>query len=179
MTEHAFKLLPFPDVHTPNINVTGKISRHQNILSLHYSLTGDTDAILLPGAAAQPTRKDDLWRMTCFEFFLALPAQPQYWEFNMSPSGDWNIYRMDAYRRIGFREETSMQRLPFAFLKGTGTISMDVEADLNPIVSESDSLQTAITSIIQTSEGHETYWALVHPNPQADFHLRESFIIHL
>jgi hypothetical protein len=33
--------------------------------------------------------------------------------------------------------------------------------------------------VIQTQDRHETYWALVHPQPQADFHLRDSFILEL
>jgi hypothetical protein len=179
MTEHSFSLIPFPDACIPAIKITGRITRNNNLLSIHYSLSGDVDAVLLPGASAQPTRKNDLWRMTCFEFFLALPAQPHYWEFNMSPSGDWNIYRMDAYRRVGFREETSFQRLPFSLKKDAGRISIDVEVGLDPIIQIDMPIQAAVTSIIQTENGHETYWAFAHPNPQADFHLRESFIIHL
>jgi hypothetical protein len=36
-----------------------------------------------------------------------------------------------------------------------------------------------ISSVIQTLDGYETYWALVHPSQQADFHQREGFILAL
>ncbi len=112
MTECSFSLIPFTAPNIPSISITGKISLQNNIITLHYLLAGKIEEILLPTKSMNPTRKDELWKMTCFEFFLAIKDQPQYWEFNMSPSGDWNVYHMDAYRRIGFREETSIQRLP-------------------------------------------------------------------
>jgi hypothetical protein len=179
MTEHAFSLIPFSDPQIPVINITGIISRQNNRLLVHYSLTGEIENIQLPPRSAQLSRKDDLWKATCFEFFLALPDQPQYWEFNMSPSGDWNIYHMDAYRRVGFREETGISELPFSVQNRAGRILVDVTADLSPIIHVEETIQAGITSIIQTKDGYETYWALVHPNPQADFHLRESFILEL
>ncbi len=114
--------------------------------------------------------------MTCFEFFLAIQGQPQYWEFNMSPSGDWNVYCMNAYRRIGFGEETSIQRLQFEVRKETGLLILDATINLTPLLSEQQPLEVSVTAVIQTKDGDETYWALTHPAPQADFHLRESFI---
>jgi hypothetical protein len=96
---------------------------------------------------------------------------------NMSPSGDWNVYRMDAYRRIGFRREAAISELPFEFKKATDGVFLDVAVDL-PFVSPSkEQLQMGITAIIQTKDRGETYWALAHPAPYADFHLRESFTL--
>jgi hypothetical protein len=179
MSEQIFSLIPFTDPHLPEIRITGSISRKRNDLSVCYELTGNIDGLSVPEPAAQPARTDELWKSTCLEFFIAVPNQPEYWEFNMSPSGNWNIYHMDAYRRIGFREETSIQRLPFSVRKETGCVSINVTVDLSPIVKVEDLLRVGITSIIQTNEGYETYWALRHPEVQADFHLRESFIIEL
>lgn len=102
----------------------------------------------------------------------------------MSPSGAWNIYHMDAYRRIGFREEVAIQSLPFEFqlvdIKYPAdfyTYLLDVSLDLTPLLPAEQKIQVGITAIIQSKDGNETYWALAHPGPQADFHLRESFII--
>jgi hypothetical protein len=95
----------------------------------------------------------------------------------MSPSGDWNIYHMAAYRRLGFREEPLIQRLPFSVKREPGCVSAEAVVDLSPIISEGNSIQVAIASISQSNDGHETYWALTHPNPQPDFHLRESFTL--
>jgi hypothetical protein len=179
MTEHSFLLIPFPAPKIPNISITGEISLQKNIVHLHYSLSGEIENILLPPASIIPSRKDELWKATCFEFFLAIKNQPQYWEFNMSPSGDWSVYHIDAYRRIGFREETSIQPLSFEVRKGTTEISLNGLVDLHPILQPGLILEFGITAIIQTKDGNETYWALAHPAPKADFHLRESFILEL
>jgi len=177
MTEHLFSLVPFPAVNIPQIAITGKIARHNNTLSIHFSITGKTEEILCPKPTGHPTRTEDLWKATCFEFFLAIPHRPSYWEFNLSPSGDWNIYHMDEYRRVGFKEETQIQRLPFSIRKGPGCISVECSVDMSPIISIEHPIEVGITSVIQPKDGHETYWALTHPNPQPDFHLRKSFIL--
>jgi hypothetical protein len=179
MNDHLFSLIPFPAPNVPDISINGKISLQNNTLNLNYGVTGKIEEILLPGASLNRSRKDDLWKMTCFEFFLAVKDQPQYWEFNMSPSGDWNVYHMDAYRRVGFREETSIQQLSFEIHKGTSEISLKTMVDLNLILPPNQLLEFGITAIIQAMDNTETYWALSHPAPFADFHLRESFILGL
>ena len=172
----TFNLITYPGGDTPKIQITGEIDRVENILSLHYAVRGEIENILLPASAA-PTRKDDLWRATCFEFFMALPSCPEYWEFNMSPSSEWNIYRMDAYRQVNMREETIIFQLPFEFQKDAGGYLLDISVDLNSIIQPKQSLQVGITAIIQTKDENETYWALAHPGIHADFHLRDSFNI--
>ncbi len=179
MTKYSFSLIPFPAPNLPQISITGEISLQDNIVNLHYSLSGEIENILLPPTTANPTRKDELWKGTCFEFFLAIKNQPQYWEFNLSPSGDWNVYHMDAYRRVGFREETSIQQLPFEVWNEEGEFHLNTLVDLHPILPPDQFLEFGITAIIQTIDTNETYWALAHPAPVADFHLRESFILEL
>jgi hypothetical protein len=173
----SFSLIPFPAPSVPNLTIKGTLFRQTNILTIQYVLHGKIGNILLPDLSAISTRKDELWKTTCLEFFLAVKDSPQYWEFNMSPSGDWNVYHMDAYRRIGFREEILIQQLPFQVQKDANSLVLDASVDLNPIIQVKQDLEIGITAIIETKDGNETYWALVHPAPQADFHLRESFIL--
>lgn len=179
MTEHSFSLAPFSDPDLPEIKIAGRISREQNLLTVQYCLTGNTEDILFPEAAPQPGRKDNLWTATCFELFLAIQDLPHYWEFNLSPSGDWNVFRMDAYRRIGFRQEVLIQRMQFEVRRDADCLSITGAVDLSPIIGSGMHIQAGVTSVIQTRDGHETYWALVHPDRQPDFHLRESFILAL
>lgn len=174
----SFKLIPFPPNDLPNIQITGEVNRAENQLSIHYAVSGVMDKILLP-VPARAVRKDDLWKATCFEFFIALPRMPQYWEFNMSPSSEWNVYRMDAYRRIGFRKEGAIQQLPFEFKQGNDNLSLNISLDLTPILRPAQVIQLGITAIIQTRDGNESYWALAHLGQHADFHLRESFVLEL
>ena len=169
-------LIPYPAPRLPAIEITGTVSRQNNILSIRYKVHGDAVNILLP-TPSSPTRQHDLWKASCFEFFIAIQDQPQYWEFNISPSGDWNVYAMDEYRQVNMREESAFTQLPFEFRKTDSELSLDISVDLNSIISTDQSLQIGITTIIQTADGNETYWALAHPGKQADFHLRESFAI--
>ena len=179
MIERTFWLIPFPAPDIPAISLTGTLLLNNHVLTMHYSLSGNTRDLLLPPASRMPSRKDELWKGTCFEFFLAIKDQPDYWEFNMSPSGDWNVYRMDAYRRVGFREEAAISQLTFEFKKELVGYSLDVSVDLTPFTKPEHELQMAITAILQTRDRKETYWALTHPAPHADFHLRDSFILQL
>ena len=175
----AFKLIPFPAEELPKINITGEIERKDNHLSIHYQISGEIDQILFPAQSASPSRKDDLWKATCFEFFIAIEDRPQYWEFNMSPSSDWNVYVMDAYRQVNMREETEFTELPFDFKVTNEIISLNMSVDLNSITQPKMDIDIGVTAIIQTKDGQETYWALSHPSQQADFHQRESFSLAL
>lgn len=179
MTEHSFALLPFPATHLPRVMITGGIAREQDLLKVQFLVTGRTDEIVFPEPVSHPGRKDKLWLETCFEFFLAIPDQPQYWEFNLSPSGEWNAFRMEAYRRIGFREEEQVRDVRLDIRRDPGRFRLDAVMDLSGMIVLDTLLQAGVTSVIQTRDGHETYWALAHPGLQADFHLRESFILML
>jgi hypothetical protein len=179
MTESSFSLIPFPAPYTPNISITGKISLQNNIIALDYSLAGKTEDVLFPAVSPHPARRDELWKSTCFEFFLAVKDRPPYWEFNLSPSGDWNVYHMEAYRRVNFKEEGSIQQLPSEVQREGNRFHLNVLVDLNPILPPDQILSVGITAVIQTSDNGDSYWALAHPASDPDFHLRESFIIEL
>jgi hypothetical protein len=177
MTGQFFFLVPFPAQNLPELTITGTISRLGNRIDLRYSLVGKMDDIVLAAPSGQPRRRAELWRTTCFEMFLAVRHQPRYWEFNFAPSGDWNIYRMDGYRRLGFGEERSVRQLPFQVDWQDRIFALTATIDLNTLVQQNDPLDIGLNSIILTKGGVETYWALTHPAPQPDFHRRESFIL--
>jgi hypothetical protein len=112
------------------------------------------------------------------EFFLAVPNSPQYWEFNLSTSGDWNVYRFAAYRQ-GMQEESAFTTVPFRIQHQPEMLKLDLELDLEQIIRADQPLEVAITAVIQPKTGELTYWALTHWTPQADFHQRDSFLIKL
>jgi hypothetical protein len=177
-----FRLTPYPADDLTKIEIKGEIEQTDNLLSIHYSVTGEINAILLPPVSDVPSRKHDLWKSTCFEFFLARKGQPDYWEFNLSPSGDWNVYRMDAYRQVDMRAEPAFTQLPFEFRQTSDEHSLTISADLSPILKPGQALQIGIAAVMQTQDRRAIYWALVHPRAataQVDFHLRESFILEL
>jgi hypothetical protein len=177
-----FTLIPFPASDLPQIQVRGEIERIKERLSIHYSITGERYSILLPSISDLPARKNELWKATCFEFFIALKDQPRYWEFNLSPSGDWNVYDLGRYRQVNLQEETAFTQLPFEFRRTSHEYSLAISVNISPILKLEQILQIGIAAVIQTQDGNETYWALAHPGAPgegADFHLRESFLIEL
>lgn len=152
------------------------------------------DCLDIPATASHPGRKDSLWENTCFEFFLAPAGSLHYWEFNLSPSGDWNVYRFDAYRR-GMRVEDSFSDFPFRvhrdpdILAVTGRFAWDsvlgaVAAGAGgtaPSNGHPDlrALDAGISAVLKGRNGQISYWALTHCRERPDFHARESFIIRL
>jgi hypothetical protein len=206
-----FDLKPFPgSASVPQINITGKVVRQIDTLTIGYELRGDLSQIHLPSPSIAiekpnplfptreggkplyceereqnvlhsaencylPTRKQELWQTTCFEFFLGIQNSPQYWEFNLSPNGDWNIYRFTGYRQ-GMVEEDKITSLPFQVHRESHLFRLDLSLDLTPIVAPETELYLGITTVIQPQVGEIGYWALKHCGTQPDFHLRDSFV---
>lgn len=175
----SFNLTPYPAETLPRIKITGEIERAGTQLTAHYTLSGEINSILFPAQSIIPTRKHDLWKATCFEFFIAPAAQPEYWEFNLSPSNNWNVYHMDAYRQVNMREEEKVTNLPFTFHKTNSQAILEVTVNAASFLTVSQKLEVGIAAIIQSHDKAETYWALTHPAPHADFHHRDGFVIAL
>lgn len=172
-----FSLSPFSTEDSPQIQIRGEVQRRKNIFSVSYVVRGDVREVVFPARLTTPTRKDDLWQTTCFEFFLSVKGLPHYWEFNLSPSGEWNIYAMDSYRQVNMREEVRIQGLRFNVQKDANYFSLESELDLSPIIEEKQRIEAGIASVIQTDSQSISYWALTHPHLVADFHVRNSFIL--
>lgn len=170
-----YSLIPFGDP-VPDLKLEVAIARRSNRLALNYALTGDLARVMIPPAAPTPSRRDGLWQATCFEFFVALKDSPQYWEFNLSPSGDWNIYHLDDYRQ-GMQAEARFDALPFVVHRRPDSLSLDLEISLDSIIPMDAPIQVAITAVIQRIDGTFGYWALAHCGPRPDFHQRKSFIV--
>lgn len=179
MKEQGFCLQPFSSTSTlPDINITGKIARFPNTLSISYAVFGPLAELVIPALSDKPARKDALWEESCFEFFLGLKDSDQYWEFNLSPAGHWNVYRFKSYRKE-MHEEFAFLSLPFIVRNQSDALLLDINLGLNMIIPEEQKLEVAISTVIKLRNGKVTYWALTHPGPEADFHRRDSFIIEL
>ncbi len=53
----------------------------------------------------------------------------KYWEFNLSPAGDWNVYRFTDYRQ-GMEEETAISSLPFNLEMRSRIWQLDLKFDV-------------------------------------------------
>ncbi len=177
--EHTFSLKPFPSTETqPNIKITGNITRNENLLIISYALTGDIAAVEIPSPSDNPIRKNELWEHTCFEFFIGIKNSPHYWEFNLSPTSDWNVYSFDGYRQ-GMQEETAFSTLPFSVSHISDCFAIALDFDLSKIIPNEQIIDVAIASVIKSKSSQISYWALTHSAGEADFHQRSSFTLDL
>ncbi|MBE9077317.1 DOMON-like domain-containing protein [Romeria aff. gracilis LEGE 07310] len=178
-----FRLYPFAT--SPDLQLTGSIARAGTNFAIAYQLQGDIDKLVMPPAKDHPSRRDRLWEHTCFEFFLASPKAKPYWEFNLSPSGDWNAYHLTDYRQ-NLRQEERINTLSFVMAQfpleaapsAGQTYHLSLDLDLTPLIAPHQPLAVGISAVVETPSGI-TYWALTHPEPQPDFHRRDSFTLRL
>lgn len=164
-------LVPYPGLPAPEgVGVSSTATRAGSLLQLTWRLTG----MRLQPPAAVPRRLHDLWEHTCFEFFLASPDRPGYWEFNLAPAGHWNVYRFDGYRS-GMVEEAAFQALPF----GVSPEGASSSVDLAPLGLADAPWRLAIATVIAEPNGQLSFWAASHPGNEPDFHHRDGFKISL
>ena len=176
MKHHTFTLIPWASNTAPAVEITGAIARQSDRLKIAYKLAG-VSQIILPQTNTNPTRQCDLWEHTCFEFFLKLYDSTKYWEFNLSPAGHWNVFRFPDYRQ-NIAEEMVFDTLPFQVLLQNDSLLLNLEVELDKIISCESDLEVGITTVVEDKQ-QLSYWALTHSTKEADFHHRDSFIIKL
>ncbi|KEF41107.1 MAG: hypothetical protein ER33_13125 [Cyanobium sp. CACIAM 14] len=175
----AFRLHPFEGVGVaPALRLDGRLRREGDRLSLFYRLEGPLEALRLPPPEPAPGRRDELWRSTCFECFLACEGARPYWEFNLSPSGDWNAYALEDYRQ-GLRPEPAYRTLAARWVCGERRLTLEAAFPLPPSLPAGAPLQLGITAVIELAAGGLSYWALAHPGTEPDFHRRDGFLLRL
>lgn len=178
MSGRNFSLQPFSS-NGHLVKITGSIFRRANTIAVSYRLTGPLVLLDIPPVSSIPGRQHGLWEGTCFELFLASLSSSAYWEFNLSPSGHWNVYRFSSYR-CGMREEPGFSALPFEIQNHSGhSLKLSFKCHMDGMVDEDERLIAGISAVIKGKNGELTYWALSHPDSPADFHNRKSFILEL
>ena len=177
MNQIDFSLIPFNLVTVPNIAIAGSISRDQKRLKIEYMLTGELETVIIPPLKNLGNRFMDLWEHTCFEFFLGIKNTPEYWEFNLSPAGDWNIFHFSRYR-YNIAEEVNFSSLPATIIREPDCLKLALEVELAKIINPNTNLDIGITAVIE-EQSQISYWALRHSETKADFHNRAGFTIAL
>ncbi|HEY9898689.1 MAG TPA: DOMON-like domain-containing protein [Pantanalinema sp.] len=174
-----FVLEPYPGLPFPaGVRVCGKARREGAALHLSWRLEGPPGSLALPLPAARPERRRELWEETCFEFFLASPERPGYWEFNLSPAGHWNVFHFDDYR-AGMTDETAFEALPFTVSNRPEACEVSVCIDPTELGLAAAPWLLAVSTVVAEPGGRVTYWALSHPGTQPDFHHPDAFGVRL
>lgn len=194
MTEPIpFTLQPFAaTAQTAALTICGTAVRVQNVLSLSYALAGDLSKVAIAPRSEDCSRRDRLWEKTCFEFFIREDAPSQatpYWEFNLSPAGYWNVFSLAGYRQ-GLTETAAFTQLPFTVSRSATGLQLNLSVDLSALIDSAKPLCLGISAVIvmaadknilgtQPETVKETFWAIAHPGPAADFHHPDSFVVKL
>jgi len=143
-----------------------------------YELSGPLDLLKIPKTVNNPLRKNRLWEKTCFELFIGSRGSDPYWEVNLSPSGHWNIYRLDAYRK-GMTEDANFSTLPFFLTCKNNFYRVELKINRKRMLPLHKNFQIGVSTVIEDKNGDMTYWALNHPGEKPDFHHPDSFILEL
>jgi hypothetical protein len=179
MIERPFFLKPFKQEDAlHDLMFTGSINRDINRLTILYELFGPIKELIIPDFSDKPIRMDRLWEETCFELFLNSQNFGTYWEFNLSPSGHWNVYRFNGYRK-GMQEEEAFISLPFSVQTGPDILRLAIEFDPETIIPPAQAVNVAVCAVMKEKSGRITYWALTHHGEMPDFHMADSFVIEL
>lgn len=178
MTTRSFSLVPFEkNFLLPEIRLQGTVTRREGGWLVCYDIEGDIGDLSLPEPVPGPTRRDELWKTTCLELFVALQGEPLYWEFNFSPRGDWNAYRFDAYRKPG-GELPPLDPPTIQCRKTTTSFHLEAECRMEALP-PGRAVEIGLGAVIESRTGGLSYWALLHPGPKPDFHRREGFVLSL
>ena len=182
MNSTSFKLIPHAagmQAVAATYSLHGQISVLKTTLEITYQLEGELAELRIPNCSGQPLRQDLLWQATCLEFFLAAAGNSDYWEYNLSPAGDWNVYHLEGYRQ-GLAEEPAYKQLPFSVIGDDKQLSLCLTCALPPALATQRAaagLEVGVSAVLKSSSGELAYWALAHPGSEPDFHHRGGFCL--
>ena len=169
----AWPLVPHPltSSQLPVSVMAGLQVAGDGVIEFCFEIRGAIDRIRRP--TRQPAeRRDELWRHTCFEAFIALADGSSYVEHNWSPSGAWALYAFSDYRRrlpdpavcaprivIDWRDDVILCRArpePTSWPSRIGAVGLAV--------------------VIEAVDGAILYHAIRHPRATPDFHDAGGFV---
>jgi hypothetical protein len=148
------------------------------LLTLSYRLEG-CGKVLFPAARSPAGRRDGLWQHTCLEAFIGTSDQTAYWEFNLSPTGDWALYHFTDYR-----ENMTAPDRPAPLLMverdDSNCLTLQARISLESLgYAPTARLQLGLSAVLEADDGALTYWALRHAGECPDFHHPASRVVTL
>jgi hypothetical protein len=172
-----FFLTPHPDTPCDDVaSIAVEVERPaSDTLRLHYLLEGDLGALRIPLPSPPPRRADRLWEHSCFEAFVRVSGAVDYRELNFSPSGAWAAYRFESYRARLSHADLTEPAIDSDVAGRTVTLTAIVQPDLDPELV----WEIGLATIVEDLFGERSFFALVHPPGEPDFHHRDCFVVQL
>ena len=143
--------------------ITAAVHAADHGCEAEFRMEGAIDRIFVPPHAAS-SRKDDLWKTTCFEIFWQPIGGTYYREFNLSPSGKWAAYDFDGFRENGRDAPVDAISVSCSHTDGELTLRASIATDLPAPA------QVALNAIVDKGTGKLQFWALAFPPGKPEFH---------
>ncbi len=176
--DNEFSLIPFKASGSDIEGVNGTIYLRDGYLIITYRVSGNIEEMSMPQPLTVPTRRNGLWKESCFECFVQNVGCEDYHEVNLSPNGDWNVYRFTGYR-AGMVEEFAIDNIDSTTRVEPDKVTICCRIPLNGFLSMASPIQVGISSVLLCRSATLSYWSLVHPKPHPDFHDSRGFRLQL
>jgi len=156
------------------VRIDASLTRQAALLTLRVIVHGNMASLRIPPATTG--RADELWQHTCCEAFVRVGDE--YYEFNLSPSGQWAAYRFGGYRQ-------GMANAPMTaptIVVAADATQFELKATMDCAqlsLSPAHKWRAGISVVIEEASGRKSYWALAHAPGKADFHHADGFVIDL
>ena len=152
---------------------------HADSLVLSYIVTGDMSNVRT-ASITTATRSDGLWRHTCFEAFVHASSGGGYYEFNFAPSTQWAAYWFSSHRN-GMRVAPEINEVPIKVQVNADSFTLQAFLGLDRLsrLARNVVWHLGLSAVIEDTSGRKSYWALVHPPGQPDFHHADCFAYEL
>lgn len=178
---HTVTLNYHPETPTDTVRGISAHARRQpgGNLAVTFVLEGDLDRLRVP-APRTPRIASRLWQHTCCEIFIACTGLPAYYEFNLSPSGEWAAYAFDGYRSPRAGESHTVGLAPQVAVRSVASkLELDavIRLDRLSALHPGAPLSLALSAVVEDSNGVLSYWALRHPPGKPDFHHSKAFAL--
>lgn len=178
----AFEIIPFQENNVIDW-IRGEFEIREQEISISYQLSGKISEIFWPDQQVSTTREVGLWEHTCLEFFIGPTTTSNYWEFNLSPNGNWNCFSFSDLR-CDRQESEALVLVSFSseFAEDNATCTARIRC--NDISLEA--IRIGVSAVIEHEFGL-FYYALAHRSSTKraltqggktpDFHARENHLL--
>jgi|SRR5579884_1085091 len=142
--------------------------------NIWFGVGASANRFVVPAAAEEPRRAEDLWKTSCFEVFLQVPGEAAYREWNFAPSGDWAAYDFASHREGRHDADVAP---PYIRLEDNLTWwAVGATIAVHAVVP----WMLGVSAILEERDGTKSYWALAHPDgDKPDFHDQVCFAAQL
>lgn len=172
-----FNLVPYAEGDSVE-RIDGSFELDDHQIECRWTVTGAVDRIRFPGRTAGPGRAMSLWEHTCFEFFIGGADEPGYYEFNLSPSGEWNSFSFTDLRTGMAESDALVCTSSTAERPGPGMLQVTARASFSP-PNGTRQWCVGVSAVIEQDDGQRLYYALSHDGGRPDFHRRSNHRIRI